>query len=157
MNQSIALLNSSPESWYSLQLSPESSPEPSSDLTSTEAQLDDRSIEPCQSSSTTYDISISVRQIQKFVLKEVKVKLEHGHSIATTEEHLKNAAELLGNGQISTKWSSVIHYLKSLGYKDTKHCSVCLVITLAKDGRIILQNLFKTCGVPRLLRFWTKF
>ena len=66
------------------------SSELSLNLTSTDPQLDDsRSIEPLQSSSTSYEVSINERQIKKFVLKEVKVKLEHGHSIATTEEHLK--------------------------------------------------------------------
>ena len=118
----------SPQNPPSLELSLESS-ELSLDLTSAEPTLDENeSVEPlqCRSSDTSLEISVSERQIQKFIFKEVKSKLDHGHSISTTEEHLQNAAELLGSGQIPTKWSAVIRYLKSLGYKDPRHYKVCV-------------------------------
>ena len=92
------------------QLSPQNPPSPelslesselSLDLTSAEPTLDENeSVEPlqCRSSDTSLENSVSKRQIQKFTFKEVKLKLDHGHSISTTEEHLQNAAELLDCG-----------------------------------------------------------
>ena len=71
-------------------LTPESS-ELLLDLTSTEPTPNGNRSEPLQSgsSSASFEISVNERQIQKFVLKEVKLKLDHGHSIAATEEHLE--------------------------------------------------------------------
>ena len=129
------------------ELPPESS-ELSLDLTSTESTPDGNrsdSIEPLQSgcSSTSFEISVNERRIQKFVLKEVKLKLDHGHSIAATEEHLKNAAELLGSGRIPTKWNAVIRYLKSLGYKDPKHYKVCV----SNDHSCLLKTEQLSCRI----------
>lgn len=41
-------------------------------------------------------------------MKELKLKLDRGHSITDIEEHLKNAADLVGGEQIPTSWSSVL-------------------------------------------------
>ena len=125
-------------------LTPESS-ELLLDLTSTEPTPNGNRSEPLQSgsSSASFEISVNERQIQKFVLKEVKLKLDHGHSIAATEEHLKNAAELLDNGRIPTKWNAVIRYLKSLGYKDPKHYKVCV----SNDHSCLLKTEQLSCRI----------
>lgn len=133
---------------------PPKSSELSLDLTSTESTPDDNrsdSLEPLQSgcSSTSFEILVNERQIQKFVLKEVKLKLDHGHSIAATEEHLKNAAELLGSGRTPTKWNAVIHYLKSLGYKDPKHYKVCVCLMITPA--CLRQNNYPAEFVQNLL------
>ena len=51
-------------------------------------------------------------RIQQFVLNEVRLKLTHGHSITTAEDHLANASKLLGGQQMPTKWSAVLQLLK---------------------------------------------
>lgn len=35
-------------------------------------------------------VSISQKKIQQFVIKEVRTKLNHGLSVSTTEDHLRN-------------------------------------------------------------------
>lgn len=41
-------------------------------------------------------LDVPEERIRRFVMKEVKIKLERGHSVSDIEEHLCNAAELTG-------------------------------------------------------------
>ena len=75
-------------------------------------------------------------QVQRYILHEVKLKLDHGHSISVTEDHLRNAATLIGGCQIPTKWSEVLKLMKSLGYRDPKHFKVCVT----QDHSCLLEN-----------------
>jgi len=69
---------------------------------------------------------IFTNRIQEYILKEVKVKLDHGQSQHVAEEHLKIAADLLGDNQIPRTWADTIKFLHKMGYKDPKHYKVCL-------------------------------
>ena len=110
---------------------PSLSPELSSESSPSESGLDDYgdfgdTIFDHSHESEHQEFKVSEKQIKEFILKEVKTKLDHGHSVSIAEEHLRNASELLGTGSIPTKWNAVIKYLKSLGYKDPKHYKVCV-------------------------------
>lgn len=51
-------------------------------------------------------------QVQRYVLNEVKLKLDHGHSISVTEDHLRNTSALIGGCQIPIKWCEVLKLMK---------------------------------------------
>ena len=69
-------------------------------------------------------LDIPEAKVYEYVMKELKLKLDHGHSITDIEEHLKNAADLVGE-QIPTAWSNVLKLLKKLGYTNPYHYKVC--------------------------------
>ena len=135
---------------------PEPSPSPelsSSESSPSESGLDDNgdfgdTIIDHFHESEHYEFKVSEKQIKKFVLKEVKTKLHHGHSVSIAEEHLRNASELLGAGSIPTKWNAVIKYLKSLGYKDPKHYKVCVS---TNHSRLLKAEECPAPSVPRHL------
>ena len=69
-------------------------------------------------------------------LKEVKIKLERGHSVSDIEDHLSNAAELTGGKQIPTSWPNVLKLMKLLGYTNPQHYKVCT----ARDHSYLLKS-----------------
>ena len=56
---------------------------------------------------------VSQKKIQEFIIGAVQLKLNHGLSISTTEDYLRNTASLFGNELIPTKWNDVIRFLRS--------------------------------------------
>ena len=78
-------------------------------------------------------------------MKELKLKLDRGHSITDIEEHLKNVVDLVGGEQIPTTWSSVIKMLKKLGYTNPHHYKVCA----SHDHSFLLKSREEhpVCGV----------
>ncbi len=66
-------------------------------------------------------VHVPNERIQTYVLKKVKLKLDHGHSISVTEDHLRNTADMIGGNELPTKWSEVLSLMKTLGYRDPKH------------------------------------
>ena len=76
-------------------------------------------------------------QVQRYVLNEVKLKLDHGHSISVTEDNLRNTSALIGGCQIPTKWCEILKLMKSLGYCDPKHFKVCV----SQDHSCLLESI----------------
>lgn len=74
--------------------------------------------------------------VRHFVLKEVQLKLMHGHSISTAEGHLTNISQLLGGQQVPTKWAEVLQLLRSLGYRNPTHYKDCV----EKDHSTLLTS-----------------
>ena len=91
-------------------------------------------------------------QVQRYILNEVKLKLDHGHSISVTEDHLQNAATLIGGCQIPTKWSEVLKLMKSLGYRDPKHFKVCIT----QDHSCLLENKKTHPCCPKCRTPWSR-
>ena len=89
-------------------------------------------------------------QVQSYILNEVKLKLDHGHSISVTEDHLQNTETLLGGCQIPTKWCEVLKLMKSLGYRDPKHFKVCV----SQDHSCLLENRKVHPSCPKCSRPW---
>lgn len=58
-------------------------------------------------------------------MKEMKLKLERGHSVTGIEGHLNNTASLVGGDQIPTTWSGVLKMMKHLGYANPQHFMIC--------------------------------
>ena len=56
----------------------------------------------------TKTVSLTQDQIDSFVMKEAKAKLESGLSVPEIEEHLRNAATLLGEDKLPSKWTDVL-------------------------------------------------
>ena len=57
-------------------------------------------------------------------MREAKAKLEHGSSVSEIEEHLRNAAALIGGEAIPTKW--VCSYCNAIAIRDYfKKCAEC--------------------------------
>ena len=76
-------------------------------------------------------------KIQEYVMKEVKLKLEGGHSVADIEGHLKNTASLVGGDQIPTTWSGVLKMMKHFGYANPRHFKICA----AHDHFFLLKSI----------------
>lgn len=55
-----------------------------------------------------FTVKFTSQNINEYVLREVKCRLEHGLSQPIIETHLKNVACLLGNTVIPNKWSDVL-------------------------------------------------
>lgn len=81
-------------------------------------------------------LDVPEERIRRFVMKEVKIKLERGHSVSDIEEHLSNAAELTGGKQIPTSWPNVLKLMKLLGYTNPQHYKVCA----ARDHSFLLKS-----------------
>ena len=62
-------------------------------------------------------------------MSETKAKLQNGLSVSQIEEHLRNAAQLLGADKIPSKWSDVLKIMESAGYSSPKHYKVCVSTT----------------------------
>ena len=60
-------------------------------------------------------LDIPEAKVYEYVMKELKLKLDQGHSVTDIEEHLKNAADLIGGERIPTAWSNVLKLLKKFG------------------------------------------
>ena len=87
---------------------------------------------------------VSQKKIQEFTIGAVQLKLNHGLSISTTEDYLRNTASLFGNKLIPTKWNNVICFLRPLGYVEPRHYKVCA----ARDHSYLLklgENECKVC------------
>lgn len=97
-------------------------------------------------------VQISAKKVLKYVLNEVKLKLEHGHSISVAEDHLRNAADMLGGHQIPTKWTEVLSLMKRLGYNDPKHYKVCA----SPDHSCLLPDHDTTSGCPKCKKPWSE-
>lgn len=76
-------------------------------------------------------------------MKEVRTKLTHGLSVSTNEDHLQNAAALLGEQAIPTKWNDVVCFMKAIGYTEPRHYKVCL----AQDHSVLLESTDTACNV----------
>ena len=50
--------------------------------------------------SPTIMLSVPKDRVIAYVLQETKLKLERGHSVSDIEQHLRNAATLVGGNQI---------------------------------------------------------
>ena len=70
-------------------------------------------------------LKIPTDKIQEYVMKELKLKLDRGHSVANIEGHLRNTASLIGGDQIPTTWSDVLKMMRTLGYANPYHFKVC--------------------------------
>ena len=79
----------------------------------------------CMPESPSTILKIPADKIQEYVMKELKLKLDRGHSVADIEGHLNNAASLVGGDQIPTTWSDVLKVMKKLGYANPRHFKVC--------------------------------
>lgn len=120
-----------------------------SDPGSCEVALYDASLSGGGSSEVPSSTCISQKKIQQFLMKEVRTKLNHGLSVSTTEDYLRNVAALLGDKSIPTQWNDILRFMKSLGYTDPKHYKVCVT-----QDHSYLPEPGEECG---LLRFGTKF
>ena len=75
-----------------------------------------------ESSNTIFKIPAD--KIQEYVMKELKLKLDRGHSVTDIEGHLNNAASLMGGDQISMTWSDVLKMMRKLGYVNPHYYKV---------------------------------
>ena len=80
----------------------------------------------CMPESPSTTMKIPGGKIQEYMMKEVKLKLEGGHSVADIEGHLNNTASLVGGDQIPT-WSGVLKMMKHLGYANPRHFKICMI------------------------------
>ena len=90
-------------------------------------------------------LDIPEAKVYEYVMKKLKLKLDRDHSVTDIEEHLKNAADLVGGKQIPTTWSNVLKLLKKLGYTNPYHYKVCA----SHDHSFLLRSREEhpTCGV----------
>ena len=90
-------------------------------------------------------LDIPEARVYEYVMKELKLKLDRGHSVTDIEEHLKNAADLIGGEKIPTAWLNVLKLLKKLGYTNPYHYKVCA----SHDHSFLLgsREEHPTCGV----------
>lgn len=65
------------------------------------------------------------KEVLKFILEELKVKLKYGTSYPEFEQHLLNTKRLIKE-EIPVQWSDVLKLLTLLGYQSPKHYKVCL-------------------------------
>ena len=65
-------------------------------------------------------------QIKIYLMREAQAKLKNGLSVSQIEEHLKNAAQLLGGEKIPSKWCDVLKIMESAGYSSPTHYKVCV-------------------------------
>ena len=94
-----------------------------------------------QSSSVSFDhdvhfFSLTSENIEEYILKQVKRKLENGLSQSVSEGILSDLASLLDNDLIPTKWSEVMKLLRKLGYSNPRHFKVCC----GSDHSILLRD-----------------
>ena len=99
----------------------------------------------CMPESPSTTLKIPGDKIQEYVMKEVKLKLGSGHSVADIEGHLNNTASLVGGDQIPTTWSGVLKMMKQLGYANPRHLKICA----ARDHSFLLKSNEENpvCGI----------
>ena len=99
-----------------------------------------------QSSSVSFDhdvhfFSLTSQNIEEYILKQVKRKLENGLSQSVGEGILSDLASLLDNDLIPTKWSEVMKLLRKLGYSNPRHFKVCC----GSDHSFLLRDEITNC------------
>ena len=82
-------------------------------------------------------------KVDIYVLKEVGIKLNFGHSQPEIEQHLQNTAELLGDKRIPTTWADTLKHLRKLGYCDPLHHKVCV----GDNHSVLLKKAMDKCPV----------
>ena len=96
-------------------------------------------------------LSCSEEQLTDFVLRELLTKAKFGYSQSQLEEHLKNAAKLLGEDRLIQSYQAVLRLLKSLGYRDPKHYKVCI----GEDGHsFLLKDRSRNPHCPICSKAW---
>lgn len=95
-------------------------------------------------------VHVPNEKVQRYVLNEVRLKLEHGHSISVTEDHLRNTADMLGGNQIPTKWNEVLRLMKTLGYCNPQHYKVCA----SQDHSFLLTDKATYPKCPKCDKPW---
>ena len=94
----------------------------------------------------------SEEQLPDFVLRERLTKAKFGYSQSQLEEHLKNAAKLLGEDRLIQSYQAVPLLLKFVGYRDPKHYNGCV----GEDGHSFLRkDRSRTLTVPSVVRLGT--
>lgn len=96
---------------------------------------------------TTTTLQIAQDRVTQFIVKELYVKLQYGHSQAELEHHLRNASDLLGE-DIATSWSAVMKLLRNLGYSEPSHYKVCV----SSDHSVVLGSKASACHMCSKLR-----
>ena len=87
----------------------------------------------CTKSPTTMlSVEVPKDRLIGYVLQETKLKLERGHSISDIEQHLRNAATLIGGDQIPITWSEVLNPLHPIAAKCAQNIYYPLHPTAAK-------------------------
>ena len=87
-------------------------------------------------------LKVPKHQVNEFIVREVTTKLMRGHSRAAIEEHLANAAKLVGDDVIPLKWCDVLKVLKSLGYENPQHFKVCVS---ASHSELLKSKVVSPC------------
>ena len=99
----------------------------------------------CTNSPTTMlSVPVPKDRLVAYVLQETKLKLERGHSVSDIEQHLRNAATLVGGNQIPSTWPEVLKLMKTLGYSEPRHYKVCVSTTHS----VLLQR-HRDCPICR--------
>ena len=121
--------------------------QPSDSVTTEQDVLTQISSDTSMSESADTLLRVPEEKIREYVLKEVKLKLDRGHSVTDIEDHLKNTASLVGGTQIPTTWTDVLKMMKKLGYTNPRHYRVCA----AHDHSFLLKSKDEnpTCRICR--------
>ena len=91
-----------------------------------------------ESSSSAGHTEESEHRIATFIIKELSLKLQYGHSVSEFEHDLRNDADLLG-GHFLTKWETVVQ----TWHTNPKHYKVCV----GTNHSILLDERAECCPV----------
>ena len=115
--------------------------------TSNESSNDDIITDAAKCSNASAVFELTEENVTSFIMKEAKAKLQSGLSVQEIEEHLRNAAQLLGDDVIPSKWTDVLKVMENAGYKAPQHYKVCVSSShsfLLKSKKI--HPICPTCG-----------